>query len=99
MQWAGWPESVSTDRGLHNRGSFAAGLSQHGVVLRQAGLESPEHIGRCERHGGIIKRAYRRVCKMHNLIGKQQVKAAMTECQVAKNEFIRHGGFSPYSGF
>ena len=95
MQWAGWPESVSTDRGLHNRGSFAAGLSQHGVVLRQAGLESPEHIGRCERHGGIIKRAYRRVCKMHNLIGKQQVKAAMTECQVAKNEFIRHGGFSP----
>ena len=91
----GWPESVSTDQGLHTRGSFAAGLSQHGVVLRQASLESREHIGRCERHGGIIKRAYRRVCKMHNLIGKQQVKAAMTECQAAKNEFIRHGGFSP----
>ena len=36
-----------------------------------------------------------RVCKMHNLIGKQRVKAAMTECQVAKNEFIRHRGFSP----
>ena len=35
---------------------------------------------------------------MHNLIGKQQVKAAMTaamtECQVANNEFILHGGFS-----
>ena len=91
VQWAGWPESVSTDRGLRNRGAFATGLSQHGVVLRQAGLESPEHIGRCERHGGIIKR----VCKLHNLQGKQQVKAAMTECQVTKNEFFRHGGFSP----
>ena len=95
VQWAGWPESVSTDRGLHNRGAFATGLSQHGVVLRQAGLESPEHIGRCERHGGIIKRAYRRVCRQHHLQGKEQVKAAMTECQVAKNEFVRHGGFSP----
>ena len=32
---------------------------------------------------------------MHSLQGKQQVKAAMIECQVIKNKFVRHGGFSP----
>ena len=86
---------VSPDRGLHNRGAFAHGLSSHGVQVRQAGLESPEHIGKCERHGGIIKRAFKRLVKDHNVVGKDDVKVAMLEAQLAKNEFMRVGGFSP----
>ncbi|CAE7200469.1 GIP [Symbiodinium sp. CCMP2592] len=91
----GWPKVVSHDRGLHNRGAFAHGLGSHGVQIRQAGLESPEHIGKCERHGGIIKRAFKRLVKDHNVVGKDDVKVAMLEAQVAKNEFMRVGGFSP----
>ena len=91
----GWPKIVSHDRGLHNRGAFAHGLSSHGVQIRQAGLESPEHIGKCERHGGIIKRAFKRLVKDHSVAGKDDVKVAMLEAQVAKNEFMRVGGFSP----
>ena len=71
------------------------GLASHGVEIRQAGLESPEHIGRCERHGGIIKRAFERVVRENHVKGKDQVKEAMLECQTSKNEFIRVGGFSP----
>ena len=96
--WAspfGWPKIISHDRGLHNRGAFAHGLAAHGCQIRQAGLESPEHIGRCERHGGIIKRAYRRIVRQHNLSGKAEVKEAMLEAQVSKNEFLRVGGFAP----
>ena len=96
--WAppfGWPKIISHDRGLHNRGAFAHGLAAHGCQIRQAGLESPEHIGRCERHGGIIKRAYRRIVRQHNLSGKAEVKEAMLEAQVSKNEFLRVGGFVP----
>ena len=63
--WAspfGWPKVITHDRGLHNRGAFAYGLAAHGVLIRQAGLESPEHIGRCERHGGILKEGLPQDC-------------------------------------
>ena len=38
--WAGWPQTLSCDRGVHNRGVFARTLAQHGVLIRQAGVES-----------------------------------------------------------
>ena len=71
--WAspfGWPKVITHDRGLHNRGAFAYGLAAHGVLIRQAGLESPEHIGRCERHGGILKRAFRRIVRQQQPDGE-----------------------------
>ena len=53
--WAGFPQVLTSDRGLHNRGDFARGLAANGVHQRQAGLEATEQIGRGERHGGIMK--------------------------------------------
>ena len=91
----GWPKVITHDRGLHNRGAFAHGLAAHGVLIRQAGLESPEHIGRCERHGGVIKRAFKRIVRSNLVSGKDDAKSAMLEAQVSKNEFLRVGGFSP----
>ena len=93
--WAGFPRVVCTDRGLHNRGAFAKGMSDHGVQIRTAGLESPEHIGRGERHGGIVKRTWRRVCRQLLCVGKEQAKTAMASIVSEKNDYIRHGGFSP----
>ena len=40
--WAGWPRTLSCDRGVHNRGVFARTLAQHGVLIREAGVESLE---------------------------------------------------------
>ena len=93
--WAGFPKVVTTDRGLHNRGAFAKGLRDRGVQIRTAGLESPEHIGRGERHGGIIKRTWRRVCRELHIHGKSACKVAMAHIVAEKNDYIRHGGFSP----
>ena len=86
---------VTTDRGLRNRGAFAKGLRDRGVQIRTAGLESPEHIGRGERHGGIIKRTWRRVCRELHIHGKSACKVAMAHIVAEKNDYIRHGGFSP----
>ena len=30
--WAGWPQTLSCDRGVHNRNVFARTLAQHGVL-------------------------------------------------------------------
>ena len=54
-RWAGYPVMVTTDRGLHNRGHFARGLTASGVYMRQAALESPWQLGKGERQGGILK--------------------------------------------
>ena len=39
--WAGWPQTLSCDRGIHNRGVFARTLARHGVLIRQAGVREP----------------------------------------------------------
>ena len=95
VSWAGWPRIVTTDRGLHNRGCFSKALAAHGVVQRFAGLEAPEQLGRCERHGGLVKRCFCRIAKDFSPVGKQALKEAMREVVATKNEFIRHGEFSP----
>ncbi len=66
---AGWPKSMVFDRGPHNRGQFSKLFAQHGVVIRQAGVESPEQIGRVERHGGLWKAIMKRVVTDHAVLG------------------------------
>ena len=93
--WAGWPSVVSSDRGLHNRGQFARGLTANGCYVRQAGLENPEAIGRGERHGSIWKTTFKHVVKAHKITGKTQMKLACDIVNSTKNSSVRTGGFSP----
>ena len=72
--WAGWPQTLSCDRGVHNRGVFARTLAQHGVLIRQAGVESPEQIGRVERHGGLFKAVLKRMITEHAVQGFDDIK-------------------------
>ena len=65
--WAGWPQTLSCDRGVHNRGVFTR--TQHGVLIRQAGVESPEQIGRVERHGGLFNAVLKRMVADHAVQG------------------------------
>ena len=52
--WAGLPTVLRCDRGLHNRGVLAQFCAAHGIQLSHAPLETPEAIGRVERHGGAL---------------------------------------------
>ena len=93
--WAGWPQTLSCDRGVHNRGVFARTLAQHGVLIRQAGVESPEQIGRVERHGGLFKAVLKRMITEHAVRGFDDIKIAIAEAVSTKNNLSRNGGFSP----
>ena len=53
---AGWPRIVRYDRGTHNRGVFHSTLDTNGVVIRPAGFEWQEQIGRVERRGAMLKK-------------------------------------------
>ena len=79
VSWAGWPRIVTTDRGTHNRGVFAKTLGKNGVYIRNVGLESPEHLGRGERHGGILKTNLKRIIREHQITTKAHVKMATEE--------------------
>ena len=94
VKWAGWPEVVTVDRGTHNRGVFTRTLAAHGVYVRPVGLESPEQLGRGERHGALFKKNMKRVIKQHHIVTKDGMKAAAVESITAKNEVLRKGGFS-----
>ena len=72
------------------------GLKAAGVHIRFGGFESPETIGRGERHGGIIKTDMEKCVKVHEVIGKQKMKMAGAICQESKNTMMRKGGVSPY---
>ena len=93
--WAGWPQTLSCDRGVHNRGVFARTLARHGVLIRQAGVESPEQIGRVERHGGLFKAVLKRMVADHAVQGFDDMKVAVAEAVSTKNNLSRNGRFSP----
>ena len=95
VSWAGWPSIVTTDRGTHNRGVFRRTLAAHGVYVRPIGLESPEHLGRGERHGGMFKKDFKRAIREHHVTGKEKMKILAYEMIAVKNDVFRRGGFSP----
>ena len=95
VAWAGWLVCVTCDRGVHNWWVFAQVLSAHGVYLTTAGVEAAEQIGRCERHGGMIKQNLSLVVTACGIKGKAAMKMAAATCVSAKNELVRHGGIAP----
>ena len=94
-RWAGWPKRVAVDRGTHNRGVFGTTLAQKSVLVRQAGLESPEQIGRVERRNAVLKDLMNKAIKETNAKGKEAIDMILSEILNAINELSRHGGFAP----
>ena len=93
--WAGWPAFTTTDRGLHNRGVFARSMLLNSTFQRSSGLESPEHLGRGERHGGILKKVAKVLVKQFHVIAKRQMKSMMSVAVETKNDSMRKGGIAP----
>ncbi len=95
VSWAGWPKNLVCDRGLHNRGRFSRMLGAHGICPRNIGLESPEQLGRTERHGDIWKMNAKRVIRHRKVRGSAEMRMLACENNSVMNENIRKGGFSP----
>ena len=58
-------------------------------------MESPEHLGTGERHGGILEENLARVVRANNVVGKRGVKLAASVVINIKNEYMRKGGIAP----
>ena len=95
ITWAGHPKALKCDRGLHNRGVLARYMAAHGVDVTHAPLETPEAIGRVERHGGIIKGMARKVISQTQPRGWLEMQQVLDETCLTKNSLLRQGGYSP----
>ena len=95
FSWAGHPVAIQCDRGLHNRGVLQQYMDEHNIQVYHVPLESPESLGRTERHGGLLKALFRRVCTEVGASSKEQVESCLTQVLCVKNDSARVGGFSP----
>jgi hypothetical protein len=89
--WAGWPNIVTCDRGLNNRGAFEKGLEANGVCVRNSGLEAPEQIGRGERLGGILKRNVLGLIKKRQIVGRERMEMMASTAFETKTDVAREG--------
>ena len=78
-----------SDRGLHNRGEFSKEMASMGCQVTQIGVESPEQLGRTERHGGL------RVVAELQLTGREAIQHTITLSVMTKNSLSRMKGFAP----
>ena len=85
----GFPEAVTCDRGLNHRCCFRKALLAEGVYIRSTALEAPEQLGRAERHGDILKKLYKPVCRAHTIVGEKKAKGCMMVCYNTKNISMR----------
>ena len=95
FSWAGHPEAIVCDRGLHNRGVMSQYMSEHNIQVYHTPLETPEGIARVERHGGIAKAVFRKVAYETKPCTQLEVQTCLDEVCRIKNGTARHGGFSP----
>ena len=95
-RWAGWPKLVRCDRGTHSSCAFRTILIENGVMIRPAGLEAPEQIGRVERRGAVPKKMMSKVIKDTHASGRESMDMILSECLNGINEMTRHGGFLPW---
>lgn len=94
--WAGYPErGVIADRAKPFLSALANDVADHGCTFSTAAKASPWQIGQVERHGGLWKETFCRVCWSQQISGRQDVILATAAVNRAKNSLVRKGGFSP----
>ena len=55
----------------HNRGVFSSILAKNGVMIRPAGLEAPEQIGRVGRRGDMLMKMMSKVIRDTHASGRE----------------------------
>ena len=64
-------------------------------MIRPAGLEAPQQIGRVERSGDMLKKMMSKVIKDTHASGRESMDIILSERLNAANEISRLGGFAP----
>ena len=95
FSWAGRPRSLWTERVLHFRQRCVAAVycGSYEIMTHPAPLETPEAIGRVERHGGIAKAMFKKTRPEVQVVGFDQVQQCLNEIAI-KNSPARFGEFS-----
>ena len=78
-RWAGWLRVIRCDRERHNRGVFSSVLAKNGVMIRPAGCEAPQQIGRVERRGDMLKKMMSTVIKDTHVSGRESMDMILSE--------------------
>ena len=100
ISWAGNPSTVQCDRGLHNRGVLAQYMSAQGIQVYHAQLETPEAIGRVERHGGVLKGMARKVISQTQAKGETQIQSVLDEsCLTIRIAYLEMEAIPHLSGY
>ena len=60
--------------------------TSHGINHKSASLESPQTIGKMERHGDILKAMLRKTAQETLLSNIEEMETVLSECVAAKNE-------------
>ena len=90
---------MQCDRGLHNRGVLAQYMSVKGFQVYHAPLETPEAIGRVERHGGVLKGMARKVISQTQARGAVQIQSVLDESCLTKNSLLEMEAIPHLSGY
>ena len=70
-------------------------MSAQGIQVYHVPLETPEAIGRVERHGGVPKGMARKVIAQTQARGEVEIQSALDESCLTMNSLLRNGGYSP----
>ncbi|CAE7262943.1 unnamed protein product, partial [Symbiodinium sp. CCMP2456] len=96
VDWAGFPErGVVTDRAKYFLADYAEEIADHGCHFDTAAKASPWQIGQIERHGGLWKETFRKLCWDQQISTLEEVLWATSATNQAKNALVRKSGFSP----
>jgi hypothetical protein len=69
-------------------------LGAHGICPKNIGLESPEQLGRVERHGKLWKTVAKRVIHAQKLRGESDMRNMACCTNTVLNDGVRKGGFA-----
>ena len=64
------------------------------MIIRLAGCEAPQQIGRVERRGDMFKKMMSKVIRDTHFSDRESMDMILSECLIAANEMTRHGGFA-----
>ena len=70
-------------------------MSARDIQIYQAPMETPEAIGRVERHGGVLKGMACKVIAQIHARGEAEIQSVIDESCLIKNSLRRDGGYSP----
>ena len=93
----GAPQMLIVDQGGEFTGRwFVDIVSDAGILLHYADVNSPWQNSRTERAGGIFKEKLEAVCQEASVVTEEELQMAASETLWTRNQYLDRSGFSPH---